>query len=89
VQLIRASLEAAAQRGYLAAKADCTSATSARICERAGMWTVHKLLYDEYKMDNKVVFKDTATRGPALTVMAAALQDTEPYVLPFQFKSKI
>ncbi|XP_023715533.1 uncharacterized protein LOC111868792 isoform X1 [Cryptotermes secundus] len=89
VQLIRASLEAAAQRGFRAAKADCTSSTSARICERAGMATVHKLLYDEYKLDNKVVFKDTATRGPALTVMAAALQDTEPYVLPFQIKSKV
>lgn len=89
VQLIRASLEAAALRGFQAAKADCTSATSARICERAGMSPIHKLLYDEYKVDNKVVFKNTATRGPALTVMAAALQDTEPYVLPFQIKSKI
>jgi hypothetical protein len=53
------------------------------------MGTVHKLLYDEYKVNNKVVFKDTATRGPALTVMAAALQDTEPDVLPFKIKSKI
>lgn len=89
VQLIRASLEAAAQRGFRAAKADCTSAMSAHICERAGMTTVHRLLYDEYKVDNKVVFKNTATRGPALTVMAALLQDTQPYVLPFRKKPQV
>jgi hypothetical protein len=89
VQLLRASLEAAAQHGFLAAKADCTSATSARICERVGMTTVHRLLYDEYKVGNKVVFKNTATRGPALTVMAALLQDTQPYVLPFRMKAHV
>jgi hypothetical protein len=53
------------------------------------MTTVHRLLYDEYKVDNKVVFKNTATRGPALTVMAALLQDTQPYVLPFRKKPQV
>jgi hypothetical protein len=32
---------------------------------------VHKLLYDQYKVDNKVVFQNTPTTVPALMVMAA------------------
>jgi hypothetical protein len=35
------------------------------------MVAVHKLLYDEYKVDNKVVFQNKLTKGPALTVKAA------------------
>jgi hypothetical protein len=42
------------------------------------MMAVHKLLYDEYKVDNKVVFENTSTRVPALTVMAVRLQETQP-----------
>jgi hypothetical protein len=53
------------------------------------MVPVHKLPYDEYRVDNKVVFKNTATRGPALTVMAARLQGTQPHVLPVEIKAKI
>jgi hypothetical protein len=79
--MVRASLELAALKGYRAAKADCTSARSAGVVERAGMVPVHRLPYEEYKVGNKVVFKNTATRGPALTVMAARLQGTEPHVL--------
>jgi len=48
------------------------------------MVAVHKALYDEYKVDNKVVFQNTPTRSPALTVMAARLQDTQPYVRPIE-----
>jgi hypothetical protein len=33
------------------------------------MVAVHKLLYDEYKMDNKVVFQNTPTRDPVMTVI--------------------
>jgi hypothetical protein len=87
VQLARASLELAALQGFQAAKADCTSALSAGVMVRAGMVPVHKLPYDEYKVDNKVVFKKTATRSPALTVVAARLQDTQPHVLPTKIKS--
>jgi hypothetical protein len=53
------------------------------------MVAVHKLLYDQYKVDNKVVFQNTPTRGPALTVMAAGLHDTQPYVRPLEELSKL
>jgi hypothetical protein len=75
---MRESLEVGALRGFKAAKAKCTGAMSTRVCQRAGMVAVHTLLYDEYKVDNKVVFQNTPTRGPALTVVAARLQDTQP-----------
>jgi hypothetical protein len=81
-------LEVGALRGLRVAKADCTGKVSTRVCQRAGMVAVHKLLYDEYKVDNKVVFQNTPTRGPALTVMAARLQDTQPYVRPLEELSK-
>jgi hypothetical protein len=44
------------------------------------MVAVHKLLYDEYKVNNKVIFQNTPKRGPALMVMAAQLQDMQPYI---------
>jgi hypothetical protein len=53
------------------------------------MMTVHKFLYDEYNVDKKVVFQNTPTRGPALTVMAARLQETQPYVRPLEELSKL
>ena len=39
--------------GFRAAKGDCTGAMSTRVCQRAGMVAVHKLLYDQYKVDKK------------------------------------
>jgi len=89
VKLIRKSLEVGAQRGFRVAKGDCTSPVSPRVCQRAGMVAVHKLLYDEYKVDNKVVYQNTPTRGPALTVVAARLQDTQPYVRPLEELCKL
>ena len=89
IRIMRQSLEVGALRGFRVAKADCTGAASTRVCQRAGMVAVHKLLYDEYKVDNKVVFQNTPTRGPALTVMAARLQETQPYVRPIEELSKL
>jgi hypothetical protein len=86
---MRKSLEFGAIRGFRAAKGDCTGPVSVHVCKRAGLVAVHKLLYDEYKMDNKVVFQNTSTRGPAMTVVAARLQDTEPYVRPLEELSKL
>jgi len=77
VQIIRAGCKnnennpVGALRGIRVAKGDCTGAVSARVCQRAGMVAVHKLLYDQYKVDNKVVFQNAPTTVPALTVMAA------------------
>jgi hypothetical protein len=84
LRIMRKSLEVGALTGFKVAKGDCTGATSTRVCQRSGMVAVHKLLYDEYKVDNKVVFKNTPTRGPALTVMAARLKDMQPYVRPIE-----
>jgi GNAT superfamily N-acetyltransferase len=89
VKIMRKSLEFGAIRGFRAAKGDCTGPVSVHVCKRAGLVAVHKLLYDEYKMDNKVVFQNTSTRGPAMTVVAARLQDTEPYVRPLEELSKL
>jgi hypothetical protein len=83
VRILRKSLEVGALRGFKLAKGDCTGAASSRVCQRAGMVAVHKLLYDEYKVDNKVVFQNTP-RGPALTMMAARLEDKQPYVQPLE-----
>jgi hypothetical protein len=87
--IMRKSLEVGALRWFKAVKGDCTGAVSTRVCQRAGMVAVHKLLYDVYKVDNKVVFQNTPTRRFALTVMAARLQDTEPYVRPLEELSKL
>jgi hypothetical protein len=89
LEIMRKSLEVGALRGFRAAKGDCTGAVSTRVCQRAGMVPVHKLLYDEYKVDGKVVFQNTPARGPALTVMAARLHNTEPYVRPLEEMSKL
>ena len=89
LKIMTKSLEVGAVRGFKVAKGDCTGAVSTRVCQRAGMVAVHKLLYDEYKVDNKVVFQNTPTRGPALTVMAAQLQDMQPYVRPLEKLSKL
>jgi len=89
IKIMRKSLEVGALRGFKAAKGDCTGAASTRVCQRAGLVAVHKLLYDEYKVDNKMVFQNTPTRGPALTVMAARLHDTQPYVRPLEELSKL
>ncbi|XP_069685493.1 arylalkylamine N-acetyltransferase-like 2 isoform X2 [Periplaneta americana] len=89
VKMVRASVELGARKGFRAAKADCTGPASARACEKAGMAPVHRLLYDEYKVKGEVVFRQTTTRGPALTVMAAKLQDSPPYVIPATPRPKI
>jgi hypothetical protein len=89
IRIMRKSLEVGALRGFKLAKGDCTGAASTRVCQRAGMVAVHKLLYDEYKVDNKVVFQNTPTRGPALTVMAARLEDMQPYVRPLEGLSNL
>jgi len=68
---IKKFLEVGDLRVFRVAKGDCTGAASTRVCQRAGMLAMHKLLYDEYKMDKKVVFQNTPTTFPALTVMAA------------------
>jgi hypothetical protein len=86
---MRKSLEVGALQGFKVAKGDCTGAASTRVCQRAGMVAVHKMLYDEYRLDNKVVFQNTPTRGPALTVMAAQLQDKQPHVQPLAEMSKL
>jgi len=75
--------------GFRAAKGDCTGAMSTRVCQRAGMVAVHKLLYDQYKVDKKVVFQNTPTTFPALTVMAARLQDMQQYVRSHEELSKL
>jgi hypothetical protein len=89
VRIIRKFLEFGDLRGFRMTKGKCTGAVSTRVCQRAGMVVVHKLLYDEYKVDNKVVFQNTPTRFPALTVMAARLQDTPPYVRSLKVLSKL
>jgi hypothetical protein len=57
---------------------------STRVRQHAGMVVVHKLLYIKYKVNNKVVFQNTPTRGPAQVVMAAQLQDMQPYIQPLK-----
>jgi hypothetical protein len=66
--------ESGTLQGFLAANADCTSVASTRACELAGIVTVHRLPYE------KVLFKNTATRGYPLTVMAARSHDSDPHV---------
>jgi hypothetical protein len=83
-RIMRRSLEVGALGGFKVAKGDCAGSASTWVCQRAGMAVVHKLLYDQYKVDNKVVFSDTPTRGPALTVMDALMHDTQPYVRQFR-----
>jgi hypothetical protein len=51
-------LEFGALRSFRAARGDCTGTVSTRVCQRAGIEAVHKLQYDEYKLDNKVVFQN-------------------------------
>jgi hypothetical protein len=68
---MRKVLEFGALQLFRVSKGDCTGAVSTRVCQRAGMMAVHKLLYDRYKVGNKVVFQNTPTTGPDLTVMAA------------------
>ena len=53
------------------------------------MMTVHKLLYDEYNVDKKVVFQNKPTRVPVLTVMAVRLQNTQPYFRPLEELSEL
>jgi hypothetical protein len=62
---MRKILEIGALRGFRVAKGDSTGAVSTRVCQRVGMMAVHKLLYDQYKVGNKVVFQNTPTRVPA------------------------
>jgi hypothetical protein len=89
VRIMRTILEFASLRVFRAAKGDCTGAASTRVLHRLGMMTVHKLLYDQYKVDNKVVFQNKPRRIPFLTVMAARLQDTQPYVRLLEELSKL
>jgi hypothetical protein len=74
---MRKILEIRDVSGFRAGERNSIGAMSTRICERAGMVAVHKLLYDEYKVDKKLVFQNTPTRVPDLTVMSARLQDTQ------------
>ena len=87
--MVRASLEIGAKQGLRAAKADCTGPASAAACRKAGMERVHLLAYDDYQVNGKVAFKDTPQRGSHLTVMAAKLQEFEPFVLPVHGESKM
>jgi hypothetical protein len=89
VRIMRTILEFGALRVFRAAKLDFTGAASTPVLQRLGMTTVHKLLYDQYKVDNKVVFRNKPRRIPALTVMAARLQDTQPYVRLLEELSKL
>ena len=56
-------LEFRAMRCIRVATGDCTGAVSTPACERAGMVAVNRLLYDQYKEDNKVVFQNTPTNS--------------------------
>jgi hypothetical protein len=73
-------------RSFRAARGDCTGAVSTRVCQRADIQAVHKLQYDEYKVDNKVVFQNKQKKK--LTVMAAQVQNWQNYVLPLEVLSK-
>jgi hypothetical protein len=75
-RLMRKILEFEDIGAFRAAKRDCTGGVSTRVCQCTGMVAVHKLLYDDYKVDIKVVFQNTTTRVPALTVMSDRLQQT-------------
>jgi hypothetical protein len=63
IRIIRKIMEFGALRGFKGSKGDCAGAVSTRVCQRAGMMAVHKLLYDQYEVCNKVVFQNTPTRG--------------------------
>nr|CAD7418732.1 unnamed protein product [Timema poppensis] len=78
-QLVRSSLKLGAGLGFRAAKADSTGPVSASVGQRAGLQTVFTLPYQDYKVNNKVVFEG-ASGG--LTVLAARLRNFPPYVLP-------
>jgi len=71
VRIIRKILEVGDLGGFRAAKRDCIGALSTRVCQRAGMVAAPKLLYDQYKVDEKVVFQNTPTTVPSLMVMEA------------------
>ena len=81
-KLVQSSLELGARHDFELAKADCTGLASAAACKKAGMEEIHKLFYDNYKINNTVVFKSTPNRGSHLTVVACRLQNCHPYVLP-------
>lgn len=81
-RMMRLSLELAARRGLLAAKADCTGTASARAALRAGLAAVLRLPYRAYRPGGRLVFHNTGEGNPELTVVAARLQPTPPYVLP-------
>jgi hypothetical protein len=53
VRIMRKILEFGDVGGFRAGKRNCIGAMSTRICERAGMVAVHRLLYDEYEVDKK------------------------------------
>jgi hypothetical protein len=74
-------LEFGALRCFSAARGDCTGTVSTRVCQRADMVAVHKLLYDEYKVDNKVVFQN---KQKNLKVIAAQQKNRQTYVLPLE-----
>ncbi|KAJ9585917.1 hypothetical protein L9F63_020425 [Diploptera punctata] len=81
-RMVQRSLELGAKRGLKYAKADCTGPASAAAAKKAGMEQIYRLAYDDFKLNDKIVFKNTAHRGSHLIVVATKLQDCEPYVLP-------
>lgn len=87
-RMMRTSLELGASKGYKVAKADATGTASAKACQRAGMTPIYSLVYKDYKVNGKVVFGNPGASNPALQVLAAHLQPTEPYVLPLNINLK-
>jgi hypothetical protein len=81
---MRKSLEAGALRRLRVVKEDWTGAASACFYQRASMVAVRKLLYNDYKVVNEVVFQNTPTRAPALTEMAGDCRTRNPMFDPFK-----
>nr|CAD7267820.1 unnamed protein product [Timema shepardi] len=78
-KMLKASMCVGARRGLLIAKGDCTGPVSQKACQKAGMVPIYKLPYEEYKVDNQVVFKGI---NSALVVVIAKIQTQEPFVQP-------
>nr|CAD7609530.1 unnamed protein product [Timema genevievae] len=78
-KMLKASMCVGARRGLLIAKGDCTGPVSLKACQKAGMVPVYKLPYEEYKVDNQVVFKGI---NSALVVAIAKIQTQDPFVRP-------
>nr|CAD7413849.1 unnamed protein product [Timema cristinae] len=78
-KMLKASMCVGARKGLLIAKGDCTGPVSLKACQKAGMVPIYKLPYEEYKVDNQVVFKGI---NSALVVVIAKIQTQDPFVQP-------